>query len=231
MVWHLIADPALDAPRFNLRQNKLIARAPTALSFLDTGRTVAPECPTPTADRPAMNPDSQCCFHVCRAVLDKKHSTLAKSFLRPLIQFARIAYLHSCRLTELLRYVICLLGILVTTHNMGNIDSIGNAIFLAGKTRKACTHSTFMFHGVGFDIHQRFEEKNLREGLDSILADQRRIGDIIADRTRIPKTRAMQLFRDARTKNANDALKYGIVHEVSDLQIPTDSQIITLVGS
>jgi hypothetical protein len=57
---------------------------------------------------------------------------------------------------------------------MGNIDSIGNAIFLAGKTRKACTHSTFMFHGVGFDIHQRLEEKNLREGLDSILATQRR---------------------------------------------------------
>jgi len=28
-----------------------------------------------------------------------------------------------------------------------------------------------MFHGVGFDIHQRFEEKNLREGLDSILGD------------------------------------------------------------
>jgi len=130
-------------------------------------------------------------------------------------------------LYNLLRAIACEL----TTHNMGNIDSIGNAVFLAGKTRKACTHSTFMFHGVGFDIHQRFEEKNLREGLDSILADQRRIGDIIADRTRIPKTRAMQLFRDARTKNANDALKYGIVHEVSDLQIPTDSQIITLVGS
>jgi hypothetical protein len=34
--------------------------------------------------------------------------------LRPLIQFARIAQLHSCRLSELLRYVICLLGILVT---------------------------------------------------------------------------------------------------------------------
>jgi hypothetical protein len=38
-----------------------------------------------------MYSDSQCCFHVCRAVLDKKHSTLAKSFLRPLILFARIA--------------------------------------------------------------------------------------------------------------------------------------------
>ena len=39
----------------------------------------------------------------------------------------------------------------------------------------------------------------------------------------------MQLFRDARTKSANDALKYSIVHEISDLQIPTNGPIITLV--
>ena len=70
------------APRFHLRQYKLITNTPPALSFLDAGRAVAPECPIPTADRPAMYSDSQCCFHVCRAVLDKKHSTLAKSFLR-----------------------------------------------------------------------------------------------------------------------------------------------------
>jgi len=37
-----------------------------------------------------MYSDSQCCFHVRRSVLEKKHSALAKSFLRPLIQFARI---------------------------------------------------------------------------------------------------------------------------------------------
>lgn len=35
------------------------------------------------------------------------------------------------------------------THNVGNVDSIGNAIFLAGSKRYACPHSTFMFHGVG----------------------------------------------------------------------------------
>ena len=51
------------------------------------------------------------------------------------------------------------------THNVGNVDSIGNAIFLAGVERYACPHSTFMFHGVGFDApaNSRFEEKNLRE--------------------------------------------------------------------
>jgi ATP-dependent protease ClpP protease subunit len=30
----------------------------------------------------------------------------------------------------------------VTMHNIGNVDSIGNAIFLAANTRLACPHST-----------------------------------------------------------------------------------------
>src|SRR5579859_6334737 len=34
----------------------------------------------------------------------------------------------------------------LTTHNVGNVDSIGNAVFLAGEQRFACPHSTFMFH-------------------------------------------------------------------------------------
>ena len=40
----------------------------------------------------------------------------------------------------------------VTMHNIGNVNSIGNAIFLAADERFACAHSTFMFHGVGFDV-------------------------------------------------------------------------------
>jgi ATP-dependent protease ClpP protease subunit len=44
------------------------------------------------------------------------------------------------------------LPVKVATHNMGNIDSIGNAIFLAGEHRRACQHSTFMFHGAAFDV-------------------------------------------------------------------------------
>ncbi len=34
------------------------------------------------------------------------------------------------------------------THNVGNVDSIGNVIFLAAEERYACSTSTFMFHGV-----------------------------------------------------------------------------------
>lgn len=60
----------------------------------------------------------------------------------------------------------------ITMHNVGNVDSIGNAMFLAANTRRACAHSTFMFHGVGFDVKNlRVEEKNARELLHGILAD------------------------------------------------------------
>lgn len=74
--------------------------------------------------------------------------------------------------------VLLSMPINLTTHNVGNIDSIGNAVFLAGRQRYACQHSTFMFHGVGFDVRtqMRFEQKNLNEMLSSILADQKRIG-------------------------------------------------------
>jgi ATP-dependent Clp protease, protease subunit len=52
----------------------------------------------------------------------------------------------------------------LTTHNVGNVDSIGNAIFLAGEERFSCPQSTFMFHGVGFGTNpgERLEEKTLK---------------------------------------------------------------------
>jgi ATP-dependent protease ClpP protease subunit len=119
----------------------------------------------------------------------------------------------------------------VTTHNMGNIDSIGNAIFLAGADRRACPHSTFMFHGAAFDmaVAAHLEVKNLREMLDALLADQQRIASILVERTTITPDQAGQLFTEARTKDANDALKNGIVHAICDLAIPAGAPIFTLV--
>ena len=120
--------------------------------------------------------------------------------------------------------------ITVNTHNIGNVDSIGNAVFLAGAGRKACKQSTFMFHGVGFSAQNMYlEEKNLRERLDSILADQRRIGEILQERTKISAREAGKLFREARTKNANYALKVGIISAIEDVAIPPEAPIVTIV--
>lgn len=118
------------------------------------------------------------------------------------------------------------------THNVGNVDSIGNAIFLAGKKRYACPHSTFMFHGVGFDLRNhtgRLEEKNLKEHLASILSDQKRIGEIITERTNLKQEVVEGLFSEAQTKDAAFAVSTGIVDEIKNVQIPPGSNVVSLV--
>jgi ATP-dependent protease ClpP protease subunit len=120
----------------------------------------------------------------------------------------------------------------VITHNVGNVDSIGNAIFLAGEERYACKHSTFMFHGVGFNMANqtvRLEEKNIREMLDNIVSNHSRIGTILEERTQLEKAVIPELFREAQTKDAAFAVGCGIIHEVRDINIPTGSTVISLV--
>lgn len=118
-----------------------------------------------------------------------------------------------------------------TMHNVGAVDSIGNAVFLAGNNRFACQHSTFMFHGVGFDTPQnaRLEEKNLREKLDSVAALQRKIGGIVADQTSLKGEEVDGLFLEAQTKDTDFAMTKGIITAVKDVTIPPGAPLIQLV--
>lgn len=119
----------------------------------------------------------------------------------------------------------------LTTHNAGNVDSIGNVVFLAGTTRYATSNATFMFHGVGFDITSktRLEEKNLRELMGNVDSDQRRIGSIIAQHTNLSVREIAGLFREAKTKDASWAVNKGIIHDIRDVQIPSGCPVISLV--
>lgn len=117
------------------------------------------------------------------------------------------------------------------THNVGNVDSIGNAIFLAGEQRYACKHSTFMFHGVAFGTPgpTNLDEKALREHLGGVSADQKRIASVIEERTTLTEEEIKPLFLEAQTKDATYAIDSGIVHEIKDVEIPLGSPVISLV--
>ncbi|MGD0349002.1 MAG: ATP-dependent Clp protease proteolytic subunit [Verrucomicrobiota bacterium] len=118
------------------------------------------------------------------------------------------------------------------THNVGNVDSIGNAVFLAGKKRYACPHSTFMFHGVGFDFKNqtfRLEEKNLREFLTGVTSDHKRIASVFTQRTKLTQEVVEGLFREAQTKNATDAIGAGIIDDVRDVKITPGCSVVSLV--
>jgi len=116
------------------------------------------------------------------------------------------------------------------THNIGNVDSIGNAVFLAGRKRYAARHSTFMFHGVSWNIPQpvALEDKNVREIIASIEREHDRIGTIIKERTQIAAADIPELFREAKTKHATDAVSCGIVDEIRELQVPAGCPVVTL---
>lgn len=116
-------------------------------------------------------------------------------------------------------------------HSVGNVDSIGNVVFLAGDERYACPHSTFMFHGVGLDVQQGFrvEQKHAQEMLNGILADQKRMSDIIVERTTINAAEAADLFKEARTEGSAYAAARGIVSDIRDVNIPAGSSVLSLV--
>lgn len=118
------------------------------------------------------------------------------------------------------------------THNVGGVNSIGNVVFLAGEERYAVPDSTFMFHGVGFDVTQptRFEEKLLRERLDNVESDQRKIAAIINERASFAdQEEVASLFLKAATKDPAYALERGIIHDIRQVQIPRGAPIVQLV--
>ena len=118
----------------------------------------------------------------------------------------------------------------LVTHNIGNVDSIGNAIFLAGSRRYAAPHSTFMFHGVTWNLAQQtsLTDKQVLEIRDSIEREHVRIGKIIEERTQIAAADIPELFREAVTKHAADAIDVGIVHEIRDFEIPQGCPVVSL---
>lgn len=120
----------------------------------------------------------------------------------------------------------------IVTHNIGNVDSIANAMFLAGRERYACAPATFMFHSVGFNGVQgyRFEEKNLREHLDSVIADNKRIAALISARTRLTVPKAMRLFKEQRTRDAAWASENGFIAEIRDFVVPAGAGNVQMIS-
>jgi ATP-dependent protease ClpP protease subunit len=123
------------------------------------------------------------------------------------------------------------LPIQLVTHNVGNVDSIGAVIYLAGEQRYVCPQATFMLHGVAFGTNAptQFFERNLKEKMLSVQKDQERIKAIYRDRAGIDPEVAEQFFLGESNLVATDAVANGLAHEVRPVQIPAGSPVLQLV--
>jgi ATP-dependent Clp protease, protease subunit len=122
------------------------------------------------------------------------------------------------------------LPVKLTTFNIGNVDSIGAIVFLAGEQRFACPHSTFMLHPVAFGLQSglSYEQPDLTAIVQSLEADQARIAGIYAERSGLAKDNALGLFNQQKTYSAVEAQKFSFVHEVKALAIEPGARVAHL---
>ena len=119
----------------------------------------------------------------------------------------------------------------VLIYNIGTVASIGNVIYQAAHKRLCARTSSFMFHGVGFDVtmSERYELKRLREKIDHIRNDQGMISQIIARHTNLSTSEIEELFLEMRLMRADEALDGGVTDEVGDINLPPGLPIQQLV--
>jgi ATP-dependent protease ClpP protease subunit len=113
-------------------------------------------------------------------------------------------------------------------HNIGAINSIANVIFLAGKERYASPHTTFLFHGAAVHLNAMFSLPQINEIQDSLQKDHNTIAGIICDNTKISHEEINKLFAQGETKDAEFALKAGIVHKIKPAEVPQQARFISI---
>ena len=122
------------------------------------------------------------------------------------------------------------LPVQITTHNMGQTDSIANVIFAAGSIRYANTHASFLFHGVSMHYEKMdLIESQLQEQYLQVKRLRESIATAFATYTGLSLTDAQTLMVSGATiLSAQEALSKTIIHEVRDATIPPGSQVVAI---
>jgi ATP-dependent Clp protease, protease subunit len=118
----------------------------------------------------------------------------------------------------------------ITTHNIGQIDSIAGVIFAAGTKRVANTQASFMFHGVTMHYEKvDLIESQLKEQYSQVIRLRESIATAFANYTGLNVTDIQTLMVSGATiLSAQDALSKAIIHEVRDAKVPPGCQVVAI---
>lgn len=115
----------------------------------------------------------------------------------------------------------------VHSYNFGSVDSIGVVIFCAGTRRLSVPHARFLIHGVSMNVqgNASFDDKSLEEKIKSLKIDYQNIAKVIADTCSRNPERVMRDMNDRTTLNPQEAITYGLVHEVRSQLFPANADL------
>lgn len=120
----------------------------------------------------------------------------------------------------------------IDTHNFGSADSIGAVLYCVGKRRFSVPHARFLLHGVrsNFPKGASLEEKQLEEILKGLQIDEGNIARVIADTLSKDKEEIIKDMRNRTTLDPQQAIEYGLVHEIKSELFESGAEIIPIQG-
>jgi ATP-dependent Clp protease protease subunit len=116
----------------------------------------------------------------------------------------------------------------IRIHATNHIDSIANVIYLSGHERTTESYGKFYLHGASTGI-MSMDERMLLDQLSSLRANNHRIAHYISEHSEMSFPKVRMLMSKGTTMNAQDALKYRIVHRIEQIEVPTDAPLEEIV--
>lgn len=118
----------------------------------------------------------------------------------------------------------------IETHNFGSVDSIGVVLFVAGKKRYSVPDARFLLHpvGINFQGNARMEEKQLEEAIKGLRIDTDNIAAAIASGTGKSEEEIKKALSDRTTLSPEEAITFGLVHEIKKELFPKGADIISI---
>lgn len=123
------------------------------------------------------------------------------------------------------------LGVDITTHNVGQVDSIAAVIFCAGERRRCVPDGRFLIHGVASQFaNENMSEKDLRSRLTNLEQNRDTIASILANRSGKPLGDVKGDMLVEKIMNATEAQAYGFVTEIATDVFDSAQEIVQIVS-
>jgi ATP-dependent protease ClpP protease subunit len=109
---------------------------------------------------------------------------------------------------------------------MGVVSSVAVIAYLGAKTRKVSRHATFMIRRP--QTNQVTNNDTVEAPAESAILFDETVEAILKEHINMPANRWAHFSRNDLWFSAEQAVKYGIAHEIDDFVAPADTKIWTL---
>lgn len=114
--------------------------------------------------------------------------------------------------------------------NIGNIDSIGVPIFLAGDERYCVPHARFLLHDIKrmFNGQSMLSETDISIMVPTMQQDRNAIANLIGESTGQKSETIISMMKQGTILSSKEARRLGFIQEEKRFQLPANAKLVTI---